>query len=194
MSDLERIGKLILYRNKILEKILRELQKEFPSMDILLEEFVRLLEAIDDLDNDVIATIAKLRGECHELKKTVSTNEEGAVSTEATDNTNILNLEEWLTSVLNSLNGSRESIKDYIMALKQEGGICWASKLMSLLGIKKNHASMLESELEKRGILKSIDAGGRKLVFFNHPTFTNLTVNELIEKLKPVRQQRSQEG
>lgn len=192
MSDLERIGKLILYRNKILEKILRELQKEFPSMDILLEEFVRLIEAIDDLDNDVVATIAKLREERHEFKKTVSTNEERVVSTEASDN--IPNLEEWLTSVLNSLNGSRESIKDYIMALKQEGGICWASKLMSLLGIKKNHASMLESELEKRGILKSIDAGGRKLVFFNHPTFTNLTVNELIEKLKPVRQQRSQEG
>jgi hypothetical protein len=182
MSELERIGRLMLYRNKILEKLLREISKDFPNMEIVLEEFERLLEAIDDLDDETIHTIARLK----ESKSVVAVadGEDGGEVVEKDDRSEErVSFEDWFVEVLNSLNGS-DSMKNYVLTLKQMGGVTLSSKLVGSLGLKRNTVSEIESELEKRKVIQSINIAGRKLVFFNHPEFTSLTARELVEKLE----------
>ncbi|RLI75985.1 hypothetical protein DRO97_02000 [Archaeoglobales archaeon] len=176
MSELERIGRLMLYRNRILEKLLREMEKEFPNMEVIVEEFERLLEAINDLDDETIHTIAKLK------EKRVTTVDEDKEGEELEVEEEIETFEEWFVNTLNSLNGS-DSMKNYLMILKQMGGVALSSKIMHNLGMKKNTISMLEKELEERGIVKSLDIANRKVVYFNHPSFTNKTASELLEGL-----------
>lgn len=179
MSDLERIGRLMLYRNRILDKILREISKDFPNMEILLEEFERLLEAIDDLDNEVVTTIARLK-ESKPVFTDVADEEEVAKKDDRPERR--VSFEDWFVEVLNSLNGSN-SMRNYVLVLKQMGGVSLSSKIVGSLGLKRNTVSEIESELEKRKVIQSINIAGRKIVFFNHPEFTALTARELIEKL-----------
>jgi len=177
MSELETIGRLMLYRNRILEKLLRELSKDFPNMEIVLEEFERLLEAIDDLDNETIHTIAKLKERSRQETETSEADKEDEKSAEKEK----VNFDEWFVEVLNSLNG-RDSLKNYVLALKQMGGVALTRKIRDALGFKRSAISEIESELEKRKIILSLDIGGRKVVYFNHPDFTALTARELLDK------------
>jgi hypothetical protein len=177
MSELERTGRLMLYRNRILEKLLREIGKEFPNMEVIVEEFERLLDAIDDLDNETIYTIAKLKGnsvKAEEEIKGSGVNEQEKNEQES--------FEDWFVNVLNTL-GS-DSMRNYVLVLKQMGGLTLSSKIVNNLGLKRNTVSEIESELEKRRIIESLNIGGRKLVFFSHPDYTSMTVRELIEKLE----------
>ncbi len=180
MSELERIGRLMLYRNRILEKLLREISKDFPNMEIVLEEFERLLEAIDDLDNETIHTIARLK-ESKPVFAGVADEEEVVKGDDRSERR--VSFEDWFVEVLNSLNGS-DSMKNYVLTLRQMGGVALSSRLVGSLGLKRGTVSDLESELEKRRVIRSINVGGRKLVFFNHPEFTSLTALELVEKLE----------
>ncbi len=183
MSELETIGRLMLYRNRILEKLLRELGKDFPNMEIVLEEFERLLEAIDDLDNETIHTIARLK-EKNSVRREVEVEEEGEEESKKDEGSERrVSFDDWFVETLNSLNGN-DSLKNYVMILKQMGGVALSSRLVSGLGLKRGTVSDLESELENRNVIRSINIAGRKVVFFNHPEFTSLTALEMVEKLE----------
>ena len=56
----ERLGRLMLYRNRIVEKGIREVEKDFPNMDVLAEELARLVEAIDEYDDMVVSVLSEL--------------------------------------------------------------------------------------------------------------------------------------
>lgn len=170
MSELERIGRLMLYRNRILEKLLREISKDFPNMEIVLEEFERLLEAIDDLDNETVHTIAKLKERAVEIAS-----DESAESEE--------DFEDWLASALNSLNGS-DNLKNYLLTLKELGGVAPTTKISRMLGLKKQTISDIEKELESKGLIGSILIADRKVVYFNHSKYNGMTMSELGQVLK----------
>jgi|Deesub1362A_J573_1020465.scaffolds.fasta_scaffold01319_15 RNA-binding protein YhbY len=182
-EELERIGRLMLYRNRILEKLLREIEKEFPNMEVIVEEFERLLEAIDDLDNETIHTIAKLKESKPMFVGVTDEKEKGEEVEGRAERREQVSFEDWFVEVLNALNGS-DSMKNYVLALKQMGGVALSSKIVGSLGLKRNTISEIEGELEKRRVIESINIAGRKLVFFNHPEFTTLTARELVEKLE----------
>jgi hypothetical protein len=176
MSELERTGRLMLYRNRILEKLLREIGKEFPNMEVIVEEFERLLDAIDDLDNETIYTIAKLKGnsvKAEEEIKGSGVNEQEKNEQES--------FEDWFVNVLNTL-GS-DSMRNYVLVLKQMGGVALSSKIMQNLGMKRSAVSMLEKELEEQSVIKSLDIANRKVVYFDHPSFTSKTASELLRDL-----------
>ncbi|WP_290623586.1 MULTISPECIES: helix-turn-helix domain-containing protein [unclassified Archaeoglobus] len=174
MSELERIGRLMLYRNRILEKLLREISKDFPNMEIVLEEFERLLEAIDDLDNETIHTIAKLK----EKNSPVIEDESEAKETDQAED-----FEDWLASALNSLNGS-DNLKNYLLTLKELGGVAPTTKISRMLGLKKQTISDIEKELESKGLIGSIFIADRKVVYFNHSKYNGMTMSELGQVLR----------
>ena len=180
MNELERIGRLILYRNRILEKLLRELSKDFPNMEIVLEEFVRLFEAIDDLDNETVRVIAELKEKSYEKAE---------VETKSNPKSEQEDFEEWVAHVLNSFNGS-DSMKNYMLVLRELGGIAPTHRMRELLGMKKQTLSEVEKELESRGIIGSITIADRKIVFFNHPKFSGMSVKELERALKSISKSR----
>ncbi len=178
MSELETIGRLMLYRNRILEKLLREISKDFPNMEIVLEEFERLLEAIDDLDNETIHTIAKLKEKSSAVKRMEAEEETEVEEAEVEED-----FEDWLASALNSLNGS-DNLKNYLLTLKELGGVAPTTKIVRMLGLKKQTVSDIEKELESKGLIGSILIADRKVVYFNHSKYSGMTMGELGQVLK----------
>lgn len=56
----DRIGQMLLYRNKILTRLLEEEEKEFPNMNTIAEETERFVDIQDQIDNETISLLAKI--------------------------------------------------------------------------------------------------------------------------------------
>ncbi len=169
----ERIGRLMLYRNRIIEKVIREAEKDFPDMNILSEELARLVEAVDEYDEMIVSILSEIG----ERELVVEAGEEDVES-----QTEALPFNEWFISVLNSINGN-DTMKDYLKLLKEKGGVALSGKLLSDLNIKRNWGSSIERELEEAKIIKSHKVGSSKIVYFNHPEYSGLSAEQLLKKV-----------
>ncbi len=56
----DRIGQMLLYRNKVLTRLLEEEGKEFPNMNTIVEETERFVDIQDQIDNETISLLAKI--------------------------------------------------------------------------------------------------------------------------------------
>jgi hypothetical protein len=169
----ERIGRLMLYRNRIIEKVIREAEKDFPDMNILSEELARLVEAVDEYDEVIVSILSEIGD-----REPTETVEEDAERQKE-----VIPFNEWFISVLNSINGN-DTMKDYLKLLKEKGGVALSGKLLSDLNIKRNWGSTIEKELEEAKIIKSHKVGSSKIVYFNHPEYSGLSAEQMLKMIE----------
>jgi ERCC4-type nuclease len=194
LKELERFEEryaefTVLFINSMKE-VSRELRRSYPDITAIARDFEFGIRMFKYADEEVIRFLGKVK----EFLRKVALKEadelisrlESKLDGNSDGKVEIDDFEEWYHKAIESLDNV--TYRNILSVIKDFGGVILFNKLKGVLRSDHKALSHALMDLEKRGFVKfiKIPFGGKfsvGVVYFNHPRFTKLSLEQLVDFL-----------